>query len=189
MAGHTADEIVIVTGLPRSGTSMLMRMLQAGGVPLLVDEERRADESNPRGYFEYAPVKRLKTSADWISLARGKAVKVVSYLLPHLPEHERYRVLFLERDLGEVAASQDRMLGKAPAPPNDALNTIMARQNDHARAWIARTQSPGLVVQFAEAHADPAACAKSVAAFLGMALDTEAMAASVDAALYRNRLK
>lgn len=189
MGERAQDEIIVVTGLPRSGTSMMMRMLAAGGVPLLVDDLRAADDNNPLGYFEFTPVKRLKESAAWVPMARGKAVKVVSYLLPHLPLDEQYRVLFLEREPGEVAASQERMLGKAATPLSDELREMMARQNAHARAWIARAGCPSLTLRFAEAHATPRATAEKVAAFLGGGLDVGAMAGSVDAALYRNRLK
>lgn len=189
MSGLGADEIIVVTGLPRSGTSMVMRMLEAGGIPLLVDESRGPDENNPRGYFEYAPVKRLKASSAWLPMAHGKAVKVVSYLLPHLPASERYRVLFVERDLAEVAASQDRMLGKAPGGLDDALGAMLARQNEHARAWVERTTVPLLGLRFSKIHAAPALAAETIADFLGAPLDIRAMAASVDAALYRNRLE
>lgn len=189
MAVGAGSEIIVVTGLPRSGTSMLMRMLRAGGLPLLVDAARSADDDNPWGYFEYAPVKRTKESAAWVPEARGRAVKVVSYLLPHLPMGERYRILFMQRTLAEVAASQDRMLRKAPAPPDDALLSAMARQDTHARAWIVRQGARCLQLQFAEAHSAPGECARAVAEFLGQPLDIAAMAASVDAALYRNRLR
>ena len=106
--------IVIVSGLPRSGTSMAMKMLAAGGMPLLTDGVRGADESNPKGYYEFEPVKDLHKQADmaWLRDARGKAVKIVSFLLTFLPETNEYKVIFMQRDLREVIASERTMLQK-----------------------------------------------------------------------------
>src|ERR1700704_756589 len=104
--------IVVVSGLPRSGTSMAMKMLQAGGLPLLTDDARPADDSNPDGYFEFELVKQLDKSGDlaWLRNARGKGVKVISWLVTWLPESYDYRVIFMQRDLEEVVASQNAML-------------------------------------------------------------------------------
>src|SRR5512134_4034770 len=113
--------ITVVTGLPRAGTSLVMQMLVAGGVPILVDGARPADADNPRGYLEFAPVKRLREDASWLPRARGRAVKVVVPLVCDLPPSERYRVLLVERDVREVLASQRTMLagrGHAPDPPS-----------------------------------------------------------------------
>ena len=105
-----ADEIVIVTGLPRSGTSLVMQMLAAGGAGLLTDGARAADRNNPLGYFEYEPVKRTGRDTTWLAEAKGKAVKVVAPLVAWLPDGLRYRAIFIERDLDEVLASQAEML-------------------------------------------------------------------------------
>src|SRR5262249_58261695 len=102
--------IVIVSGLPRSGTSLMMQMLQAGGMPLLTDALRPADADNPNGYWEYEPVKRLQQDNSWIPKAEGKAVKVVSALLPYLPPQHTYKIIFMQRPLQEVMASQTVML-------------------------------------------------------------------------------
>lgn len=106
------EPVVIVSGLPRSGTSMLMAMLEAGGLPLLTDEQRQADPDNPRGYFEMESVKSLGEQQDktWVRNARGKGLKVISYLLKELPDDNAYRVLFARRDLAEVIRSQNVML-------------------------------------------------------------------------------
>lgn len=182
------DDILVVSGLPRSGTSLVMRMLQAGGVPLLQDAERPADEHNPHGYFEFTPVRQLKRDAAWVPQARGRAVKVISYLLPFLPMGENYRVVLVERALGEVAASQDRMLRKAPAPPDDGLIALMQRQNDAARVWIASNRVPSLQLRFDELHDNPAVEAVRLAAFCGCADAAPMMAAAVDPSLYRSRI-
>jgi hypothetical protein len=114
--------VIVVSGLPRSGTSMMMRMLEAGGAPLWTDEVRAADESKPRGYYELERMKELgKGDPSWIVEARGKAVKIVSPLLVHLPDLCNYRVVFMQRDLREIVASQNRMLD-ARAEPRGALS-------------------------------------------------------------------
>src|SRR5947209_18564630 len=113
------SEIVIVSGLPRSGTSLMMQMLEAGGLEVVTDGIRAADTDNPRGYYEFERVKKIKTDAAWLPGARGKAVKMVSQLLYDLPAGEAYRILFMDRDLDEVLASQEKMLarlGRSAAP-------------------------------------------------------------------------
>src|SRR5262245_40494991 len=104
------DEIIIVSGLPRSGTSLMMQLLDAGGVEVVTDGVRAADPDNPRGYYEFEKVKQVKRDASWLPGVRGKAVKMVSQLLLDLPPTERYRVVFMERDLAETIDSQERML-------------------------------------------------------------------------------
>jgi len=182
-----SDVITIVTGVPRSGTSMLMRMLGAGGVPLLVDDQRPPDDNNPHGYFEFTPVARTKSEADWVPTARGRAVKVVSYLVPYLPLGEDYRFIFMRRTMDEVLTSQDRMLGKVGPAPDDRFAEVFARQDLLAQAWIEAQCAPAIAVPFAQVHADPAKVAGEVAAFLGGGFDVAAMAAAVNPALYRNR--
>lgn len=117
--GAAEQPVIVVSGLPRSGTSLMMRMLAAGGVPLLTDGQRTADEDNPYGYFEYEPVKALQRDATWLPQARGKAIKIISQLLPTLPPDVPYRVLFMRRELREVLASQRQMLVRR-GKPSDA---------------------------------------------------------------------
>ena len=103
--------ITIVSGLPRSGTSMMMKMLEAGGIPPLTDEIRTADTDNPKGYYEFERVKKMdKGDTAWLENAQGKSVKVISALLKHLPSDYRYRVIFMRRDMSEILASQKKML-------------------------------------------------------------------------------
>ncbi len=182
-------EIVVVSGLPRSGTSMMMRMLAAGGVPLFTDGVRGADADNPLGYFEHEAVKRLREDASWAPGAAGKAVKVVSALLPALPEGFQYRVILMRRPLEEVLASQRRMLGRrgAPAADDDArMEALFGRHLAETERWLAaRPGVRSLAVDYPEALAAPADTARRVAAFLGGGLDAAAMAAAVDPALRR----
>jgi hypothetical protein len=106
-----AERIVVVSGLPRSGTSMMMKMLEAGGIPVLTDYEREADEDNPKGYFEFERVKNLKDGDDaWLPQAKGKVVKVIAALLTDLPSSYEYEVIFMRRAMPEILASQRQML-------------------------------------------------------------------------------
>src|ERR1700733_170743 len=107
---RTESPMIIVTGLPRTGTSMMMRLLEAGGVPLIVDGVRKPDLDNPNGYYEYEPVKTLKQDSSWVPRSQGKAVKIVYLLLRGPPPHLPYDVIFMRRDMSEVVASQDEML-------------------------------------------------------------------------------
>ena len=187
------EPIVVVSGLPRSGTSMLMKMLEAGGLPILTDGQRSADEDNPRGYFEVERVKNLAKESDapWLAGARGSAVKVISYLLKSLPAQLNYRVVFIRRDLGEVLASQEKMLarrGQKDNIPPQRMRELF--EKDTASAWRLLTQEPrfeALEVHYAAVLAHPREEARRIARFLGGALDVEAMAAAVDSGLYRNR--
>ena len=185
-------EMVVVSGLPRSGTSMMMRMLEAGGLDLLTDGERAADVDNPTGYYEYAPVKRLARDNSWVCEARGKVVKVVSRLLYELPEDHTYDVVFMQRDIGEVLASQEVMLarmGTAVTPSEqEQLRLRFERHLVELEEWLARHNSfRVLQVAFARVHADAWEAAIRVRDFLEEELDTQAMAEAVDETLYRRR--
>src|SRR5438876_12209503 len=127
MTGMTA-EIIIVSGLPRSGTSLMMQMLDSGGVEVVTDHVRAADTDNPRGYHEFEKVKRIKQDASWLPLTRGKALKMVSQLLYDLPPGENYRIIFMERDLDEVLRSQEKMLERLnrPAAPREQIQAAYA---------------------------------------------------------------
>ena len=188
-----SETIYVVSGLPRSGTSMLMQMLVAAGIPPLTDEQRQADESNPRGYFELDKVKRLRQANDWLAEARGKCLKGVSPLLPYLPQGEDYRVILIERDLEEVSASQRNMLERlnqsGGALTDAALKDFLAEQNAFARKRLEAHSVAYLDVSHAETIADPASAAKRIAEFLDVTNQERiaTMTAIVDAELHRER--
>ena len=186
------DLVVVVSGLPRSGTSMMMRMLAAGGIPAQTDARRSADEDNPHGYFEDERVKDLARDASWVSGAGGKSVKVISALLKHLPAGMRYKIVFLRRDLGEVLASQSAMLarkGKGTDSAADSrLRASFAKHLETLEAELAARRDAEVVyVDYARVIADPAAEAAAINRFLGGVLDERAMAAAVEPQLYRQR--
>lgn len=186
------DEIAVVSGLPRCGTSMMMAMLEAGGMPVLTDDVRRADEDNPRGYYEFEPVKHLKEDSSWLAEARGKVVKMVSALLPDLPATHRYRVVFMERTMAEILASQRAMLERLGKPADPAADerqaALFERHLSSLRAWMARQGNFAvLFVHYNDLVASPAEHIARIDAFFGGHLDTAAMAAVVDRSLYRQR--
>jgi hypothetical protein len=194
-------DIVVVSGLPRSGTSMLMQMLEAGGIAPLTDGERAADGDNPKGYFEYEPAKRLMTDRTWLPEADGKVVKVIAQLLPYLPpKPHQFKVIFVERDLDEVAASQATMLANLDKQgarlPQDKLKQTYANQIAGLKRLLGQHGSvTTLWLDHAEVLAAPEKMARRVALFLGpvggtnrdQALDEQAMAAVVDPRLHRQR--
>ncbi len=186
--------ITIVSGLPRSGTSLMMQMLAAGGVPILSDGERRADVDNPRGYLEWERIKQLPKDPSCITEAEGKAVKVISKLLLSLPVGHEYRVIFMQRPLPELMASQDEMLRRRGNFDPDEDNSVVARAfQDHLSdvyAWL--NGKPYVKVSRVHYHAvlrEPKEAAEAVAKFLELPLDVEAMTRQVDGTLYRQRRK
>ncbi|MEZ5331816.1 MAG: sulfotransferase [Thermoanaerobaculia bacterium] len=187
------EPVIVVSGLPRSGTSMAMKMLEAGGVPLVTDGQREADIDNPKGYFEDERVLRLAEEADkaWLRGSRGKAIKIISYLLRHLPPENNYKILFMRRDLTEVLASQAKMLERRGEP--NATEDERMRQLFETDLWKAgyfmkhAAHVEALEIHYSEVLADPEGHAYRIAEFVGAELDVEKMAQVVDPDLYRNR--
>jgi hypothetical protein len=185
-----SDEVVIVSGLPRSGTSLMMQLLHAGGVPALTDHVRVADTDNPRGYFEFERVKKVKGDTAWLSGARGKVVKMVSQLLYDLPATERYRVAFMERDLDEVLDSQEKMLCRLgrEAAPRDEMKRAFTMHLARLHRWLDEQPNFAVLrVSYAAVVARPAEEVARVNEFLGGRLNPAAACAAVDPALYRNK--
>ena len=184
--------ITIVSGLPRSGTSMMMQLLAAGGLSLLTDEVRAADSDNPLGYYEFEPVKKLKADSSWLANAEGRAVKVIAQLLAYLPEDYEYRVLFMHRDLEEVLTSQEAMLrrlGKSGAKlSRDQLGKIFSNQLAQVEAFLDRQENiKTLNIHYAEMVQQPDVYLTQLIDFLDMQLDVKAMKAAIDPQLYRNK--
>ena len=187
------DPIVVVSGVPRSGTSMLMKMLEAGGLQIVQDGLRTADEDNPRGYYEHERIKNLAKDLDraWLREAKGKAIKVISYLLKELPADYNYRVLFIRRDMKEVLASQRKMLerrGETSTTGDEQMAELF--ENDLWRAGYLLKRAPhfqALELNYRDVLEQPKAAAEQIQAFLGRTLDAAAMSGVVDKQLYRNR--
>ncbi len=184
--------ITVVSGLPRSGTSMMMRMLAAGGAPVFSDALRTADEDNPKGYFEFEGAKKLKTDKTWLPEAMGKAVKIISFLLREVPEDFPCKVVFLRRAMGEVLASQRQMLIRrgesTDETSDDRMAVLYEKHLRQVRTWLARQcHMEVLYVDFQSAIDAPRDTAGRVNAFLGGGLDAEAMATAVEPSLHRQR--
>ena len=187
-----AGDIIVVSGLPRSGTSMMMKMLAEGGLEIVTDAIRAADDDNPNGYFELEAVKALSGGAGaWLETARGKAVKIISALLEHLPGAYRYRVIFMERSLPEVLASQKKMLANRDEQSATADETMQAEFRKHLDAvkyWLARQPNIRvLYVDYKQMLASPEAASRAVVDFTGLPLDVAKMQGVPNQALYRNR--
>ena len=184
--------IVVVSGLPRSGTSMAMKMLEAGGMEIVTDGEREADEDNPRGYYEDERVKDLANAPDksWLRASRGRAVKVISFLLKDLPPNLNYQVILMRRDLTEVLASQRKMLdrrGETDETPDERMMELWQDQLWRVNYLLKKAPQFDFVeIEYGEALRDPAAAATRIAGLVE-GLDEKAMAEVVDPALYRNR--
>lgn len=183
--------ITIVSGLPRSGTSLMMKMLEAGGISPLIDQIRTADIDNPKGYYEFERVKQLPQDTAWLPDAEGKAVKMVSMLLYELPKDRQYRVIFMRRAMPEILASQKKMLLRRNHDMHidDAeMKELFEGHVKNISAWL--KEQPHLTVLevwYNDMMKQPAIEAERINTFLGGQLDTQAMANTVDLSLYRNR--
>ena len=184
--------ITIVSGLPRSGTSLMMQMLAAGGTPVLSDSVRQSDENNPRGYHEWEKAKRLAQEPSCVAEAEGKAVKVISSLLFALPDGHDYRVLFMLRPIEEVVASQAAMITrlgtKGPALEAAMMAAALKAHLAQTTAWLDRqSHLKTHRVEYHKLLREPLAQSKEIVGFLEVPLDVEAMAAQVDVTLYRQQ--
>jgi len=184
--------IVVVSGLPRSGTSMAMKMLEAGGLTVVTDGLRTADEDNPKGYYEDERVKDLHQAGDktWLRESRGRVIKIISFLLKSLPADNNYQVLFMHRNLKEIVASQNKMLARR-GEKNDTADeraiALLDEQVKDARFFLRRPQFEVLELNYRETLDRPRPLALKMAEFVGRPLDVDKMTQVVDVQLYRNR--
>lgn len=187
------EVVTVVSGLPRSGTSMMMKMLEAGGIPPVQDGVRTADPDNPKGYYEFERVKQMdKGDTAWMKDAQGKSVKIISALLKHMPKEYEYRVIFIRRNMSEILASQRKMLirrGEDPNKMEDAkMSALFEKHLADIQGWLRDQPNISvLYVHYSDVLADPVAYAEKVNTFCGGNLDIEAMIEVVDPELYRNR--
>lgn len=192
IGGKRKQTIYIVSGLPRSGTSMMMKMIEAGGIRAFTDNIRVPDENNPKGYYEFERVKKLAADNSWVSEARGQVLKVISMLLEHLPSAFEYKVIFMLRDMEEVLASQAAMLhrsGKETGPvSDDALSEKFTRHLEHIREWLKR--QPNMTVLYVNYNTllqSPEDSVENLIKFTDQPLKSEKMLEIIDPDLYRQR--
>ncbi len=182
-------EIIVVSGLPRSGTSMMMQMLSAGGLELFTDNERKADENNKKGYYEHEAVKNLAKNKAWLPQAEGKAVKIIAQLIPYLPLNYRYKIIFMEREMNEVLSSQQKMLGRLGKKPQAVAQNLGKSYENSLREvkdWIAdKSNIDVLYVSYTKVIENPASETKRINAFLGGNFDELKMKEAIDAGLRR----
>jgi Sulfotransferase domain len=185
--------IGVVSGLPRSGTSMMMKMLEVGGLEVLTDNIRTADENNPKGYYEFERVKKLmEGDTEWLQMAKGKAVKVISTLLEALPKDYSYKVIFMRREINEILASQRQMLIKRNEPTDrvsdDKLAELYNKHLAKIEVWLKQQQHMEvLYINYNEVIRDPFPQIIEIDQLFGNQLDLQRMAQVVDQNLYRQR--
>ncbi|MFN3331469.1 MAG: sulfotransferase family protein [Caldilinea sp.] len=186
------DAIIVVSGLPRSGTSMMMNVLTAGGLTAMTDQIRAADIDNPKGYYEFERVKKLpQGDTAWLEEASGKCVKVISALLPFLPPSYTYRVIFMHRQLEEVMESQRKMLEhrNQTVKQDDNMASLLQQHVEDVRQWLVTQPNIALLdCDYNSMLATPEFWVDRINSFLGKSLDPIAMLSAVDFTLYRNRV-
>jgi len=186
------ETITIVSGLPRSGTSMMMKMLAAGGLEPLTDNIRAADEDNPKGYFEFERVKQIENDKVWLEDARGRVVKLISALLKHLPPSYNYKVIFMRRAMPEILASQRQMLIRRGEPadtvPDDKMAAMFNQHVAQVESWLAAQPNIEILyVSYNEVMKDSRPHAERINIFLGGSFEVDEMISVVDRALYRQQ--
>ena len=186
------DVITIVSGLPRSGTSLMMQMLEAGGLPIVKDDIRAADADNPKGYYEFERVKQVAQDQAWLKDARGKGVKMVSALLLDLPGTYTYRVVFMRRKMEEILASQKTMLQRSgkrtDAISDETMAALFRKHLSQVEKWLGEQPNVQvLYVSYNAMIADPIKEIERIGQFLGHELDTDKMTTVIDRTLYRQR--
>ncbi len=191
--GTRPAPVIVVSGLPRSGTSMMMRMLDLGGLEAMTDGVREPNADNPRGYYEFERVKKLpEGDTAWLEDAPGKVVKVIAALLQHLPDTYDYRVLMMRRKMDEILASQRRMLVRRGEDPDAVDDEEMSRLFEKHLAqvydWMRRQDNVRFLdVDYNVMLSGPEAQLEEIRTFLGHPLDLQAMAGVVEPSLYRQR--
>lgn len=186
------EVVTVVSGLPRSGTSMLMKMLDAGGIPPLSDNIRTADEDNPKGYFEFERVKKLPEDTAWLKDAKGKVVKILAELVKYLPPEYNYKIIFIERNMSEIIASQKKMLVRRGEDPNkvsdDEILELFSKYKKILKSWLKNQPNVEvLYVDYNEILKDPTNAIEDINELFNGELDENKMKAAIDEKLYRNR--
>jgi hypothetical protein len=184
--------IIVVSGLPRSGTSMMMQMLKVSGVDLVMDDTRKPDLYNTRGYYEYEKVKEIKKDTSWLDGIQGKAVKIISQLLYHLPESHQYKIIFMQRNMEEIISSQNKMLSSRGRGSDVINDTIMAekfeRHLEKIRKWIVNQGNiECLYIHYNNIIEDPIKTITKLNDFFDNQINIRPMLKVIDKSLYRIR--
>lgn len=184
--------ITIVSGLPRSGTSLMMRMLEAGGMEVVKDDIRKADEDNPYGYYEFEKVKKIEEDSSWLDSTQGRVFKMVSMLLYHLPADKDYKIIFMKRNMHEMLNSQRIMLGRhgndKAQVDNEEMGRLYGKHLTQIEKWLEKQDNMDILyISYNDIIERPSENTEMVNQFLGNGLDVKKMVKVVDKSLYRNR--
>lgn len=184
--------IYIVSGLPRCGTSMMMQMLERGGMEVVTDNIRKADKDNPKGYYEFEKVKKIKEDTSWLDATCGKVFKMVSMLLYDLPKDRNYKVIFMKRDIDEMLASQKKMLNRLgredEAAEQEGMKPFYEKHVKEIENWLKMQENIDvLYLNYNNILADPDGAARSLKSFIGIRFNVEEATRTVDKDLYRNK--
>lgn len=187
------QSIIVVSGMPRSGTSLMMQMLAAGGVPIFTDKKRPADPNNYHGYFEHEAVKTIEKNTRWLENVKGRAIKIISPLLRYLPEKYDYKIIFMERNIDEIILSQNTMLkksGKSPGRISDKrLHELYAQEIRSVKSWMDKQSNIDvLFVNYADLISDAIRHLRRLENFLDCRFDLHKMSAVVDKTMYRSKI-
>jgi len=186
------EVITIVSGLPRSGTSTMMNMLEAGGMDVLIDNIRKSDEDNPKGYYEFEKVKKIEKDSSWLEDARGKAIKIISVLVRFLPRRYRYNIIFMLRNMQEILDSQRQMLIRrgefANAISDEEMERLFLKDLEMVKEWLDKQPNMNVIyISYNQLLTDPSKYCKEIMHFLGINLDIDNMIKVIDNTLYRQR--
>ncbi len=169
----------------------MMKMLEAGGITVITDSQRQADEDNPYGYFELEQVKEIKRDSSWLDSSTGEAVKMVSMLLYDLPPDRDYFLIFMKRNLDEVIASQKVMLarkGEIPSAGDEEMKLLFSKHLSEIEAWLSeRKNFTTLYINYEDVVKQPQETVENIQKFLGRELNIDNMIKNVDTSLYRQR--
>jgi len=184
--------ITVVSGLPRSGTSLMSMMLEAGGMTVLTDNIRTADHDNPKGYYEFERVKKMpEGDFEWLEDTKGKAVKVIAVLLQHLPAKYQYKVIYMHRNIDEIIKSQNKMLvnlGKPLHNDDILIKKLLMKHSGSSRNWLDKQNNIEVLdIDYNQLIINPVACLSEINKLLDFSLSIEKMQQSIDQKLYRNR--
>ncbi|MDP8208305.1 MAG: sulfotransferase domain-containing protein [Candidatus Electryonea clarkiae] len=185
------EPLIIVSGLPRSGTSVMMQILEAGGISSVTDNLRSADIDNPKGYYEFEKVKQIKEDSSWLKETEGKVFKMVSMLLFYLPSDYNYKIIFMRRNLEEILRSEHKMLdrlGKERGASDEEMSMLFNKHLGHIQSWL--KQQDNIEVEYVwynELMKNPQPILNELPAFTGKKLDIDAMMKVIDPSLYRNK--
>ena len=185
------DFITVVSGLPRSGTSMMMKILESGGLEVYQDGIREADIDNPKGYYEYEKVKKLKENSDWLENVKGKAIKIIFNFLYNLPADLKFKIIFMKRDLDEVINSQNKMIkrrGEVSKISNEQLKGLYLEEIAKIEKWLSSKPNMNvLYIKYSNVVENPDAEVLKINSFLDNCLNASGMKNAIDNSLYRNK--